>query len=67
MYYIAGVTNYTSFGSRTLPGNNRYSTLNFIKSKYRSVLADEHLTELVQTVLTTYQPNIKKLIANPKL
>jgi hypothetical protein len=30
-----------------------YSTLEFIKSKYRSVLTDEHLTELVRTALTT--------------
>jgi len=44
-----------------------YSTLKFIKSKYRSVLTDEHLTELERTALTTYQPNFKKLTAYPEL
>jgi hypothetical protein len=42
-----------------------FSTLKFIKSKYRSVLTDEHLTELVQTASTTYRPNFKKLTAYP--
>jgi hypothetical protein len=41
----------------------KYSTLKLIKSKYRSVLTDEHLTELVRTALSTYQPNLKKLTA----
>jgi hypothetical protein len=36
---------------------------NFITSKYRSVLTDEHLTELVRTALTAYQPNFKKITA----
>jgi hypothetical protein len=45
-----------------------FSTLKSIKSKYRSVLTDEHLTELVRTTaLTTYQPNFKKPIAYSKL
>jgi tryptophan synthase beta subunit len=38
-----------------------YSTLKFIKSKYRSELTDEHLSELVRTALTNYQPDFKKL------
>jgi hypothetical protein len=48
MYYIAGVANYTSFGSRTLAGNNWYSTLKFIKSKYRSFW-------LTNTLLSLYK------------
>jgi hypothetical protein len=43
-----------------------YSKLKYIKSKYRSVLTDEHLTELVETALTIYQPSYKTLIAYPK-
>jgi hypothetical protein len=41
--------------------------LKLIKSKYRPVLTDERLTELVLTALTTYQSNFKKLIAYPEL
>jgi hypothetical protein len=41
-----------------------YSTLKFIKSKYRSVLTDEHLNELMRTALTSHHPNIKQLTAN---
>lgn len=33
-----------------------YSNLKFIKSKHRSELNDEHLSELVRTALTNYQP-----------
>jgi hypothetical protein len=40
-----------------------YSTLEFIKSKYHSVLTDERLTELVRTALTTYRTNFNKLAA----
>lgn len=40
-----------------------YSTLKFIKSKYRAVLTDEHLTELVRTALTSHQPDFKQLTA----
>jgi hypothetical protein len=36
-----------------------YSTLKSIKSKYRSVLSDEHLTGLVRTALTAYLPNFE--------
>jgi len=38
-----------------------YSTLKFIKSKYRSELTDEHLSELLRTALTNYQPDFTKL------
>jgi len=37
-----------------------YSTLKFIKSKFRSELTDEHLSELVRTALTNYQPDLKR-------
>jgi hypothetical protein len=40
-----------------------HSTLQFIKSKYRSDLTDEHLNELMRTALTSHQPNFKKLTA----
>jgi hypothetical protein len=43
-----------------------YSTQKFIKSKYRSVLTDEHLTELVRTAVTTYQPTFKRVTAYPE-
>jgi hypothetical protein len=39
-------------------------TLKFMKSKYRLVLADDRITELLQTALTAYQP---KLTAYPEL
>jgi hypothetical protein len=35
-----------------------YSTLTFVKSKSHSVLTEKHLTELVQTALTVYQPKL---------
>jgi hypothetical protein len=40
-----------------------HSTLKFIKFKYRSVLTDEHLNELMRTALTRHQPNFKQLTA----
>jgi hypothetical protein len=44
-----------------------YSKIKFIASKYRSVLTDERLTELVRTAVTTYQPSFKKRTAYPEL
>jgi hypothetical protein len=44
-----------------------YSALKFIKSKHRSVLADEQFTEIVRTAVTTYQPKFKKLASFPDL
>ena len=38
-----------------------YSTLKFIKSKYRSELTDEHLSVLVRTALTNYQSDFTNL------
>jgi hypothetical protein len=49
------------------PERAMYQTLKLIKSKYRSGLTDEHLTELVRTAVTTYQPKFKKLAAYPEL
>lgn len=40
-----------------------YSTLKFIKNKHRSILTDQHLTELVRTALTSHQPNFQQLTA----
>jgi hypothetical protein len=44
-----------------------YLRLKFFKSKYRSVLTDKHVAELVRTDLTTYELNFKKLTAYPEL
>jgi hypothetical protein len=44
-----------------------YLTLKFITSKHRSILADEYLTDIVRTAVTTYQPNFKKLTAYTEL
>ena len=38
-----------------------YSTMKFVKSKYRSQLTNQHLTELLRTALTKYTPNFKDL------
>ena len=38
-----------------------YSTMKFVKSKYRSQLTNQHLTELLRTALTNYTPNFKDL------
>ena len=36
-----------------------YSTMKYIKSKQRSQLTNEHLTELIRTSLTSYEPDFK--------
>ena len=38
-----------------------YSTLKFVKSKHRSVLANQHLKELLRSAVTNYLPNFKEL------
>ena len=38
-----------------------YSILKFAKSKHRSVLTNQHLKELLRSVLTNYSPNFKEL------
>lgn len=40
-----------------------FSTMKFIKSKHRSQLTNEHLTELIRTALTNYEPNFRKCSA----
>lgn len=35
--------------------------MKIIKSKYRSNLTDDHLTELLRTAFTSIQPDLKKL------
>jgi hypothetical protein len=44
-----------------------YSTVQLIKPKNRSVLTDEHLTELVPTAVTTYRRYFNNLTAYPQL
>jgi hypothetical protein len=64
------VANWTSLGSRTSGptiGKSPYSALKFIKSKYRSVLADKHLAELLRTGLAADKPDCKKLTTYPEL
>ena len=41
-----------------------YSTMKFIKTKHRAQLTNKHLTELVRTALTNYEPDFKKFAAN---
>lgn len=38
-----------------------YSTMKFIKSKHRAVTSNQHLSELLRTSTTNYQPDLKKL------
>ena len=40
-----------------------YSVIKFVKSKYSSVLTNQHLKELLRTALTSYQPNFKHVAA----
>ncbi|KAJ3646454.1 hypothetical protein Zmor_024042 [Zophobas morio] len=44
-----------------------YSTMKFIKSKYRSRLTNQHLKELIRSAVTNYQPNYKELVANVQI
>lgn len=41
-----------------------YSTMKFIKSKHRAVTSNQHLTELLRTTTTSYQPDLKKLASS---
>jgi hypothetical protein len=43
-----------------------FSVMKFVKSKYRAVLTNSHLTELLRTSLTSYQPDVKTLTAKMK-
>lgn len=39
-----------------------YSTMKFVKSKYRSQMTNKHLSELIRTATTNIEPNFKKLV-----
>ena len=41
-----------------------YSTMQFLKSKHRPVNSYQHLTELLRTTTTSYQPDLKKLASS---
>jgi hypothetical protein len=48
------------FGTTNL-SESFYYTLKFVKSKYPSVLTNQHLKELLRSALTNYSPNFKEL------
>lgn len=52
------------FGT-TYTCESMFSTMKLIKTKHRSRLTNEHLTELLVTSLTNYKPNFKEL-SKPK-
>lgn len=52
------------FGT-TYTCESMFSTMKLIKTKHRSRLTNEHLTELLLTSLTNYKPNFKEL-SKPK-
>jgi hypothetical protein len=44
-----------------------FSVMQFVKSKHRAVLTNSHLTELLRTSLTSYQPDFITLTAKMKI
>ena len=38
-----------------------FSSMKFVKSKYRPSLTNEHLSEFIRTDLTSYRPDFQKL------
>jgi hypothetical protein len=46
---------------KTYSCESLYSNMKMIKSKHRSTLTDDHLTQLLRTVLTTYSSDFKNL------
>ena len=48
------------FGS-TYVCESVFSTLNYVKSKHRSVLTDTHVKELLRGATTEYKPDLKKI------
>ncbi|XP_047129541.1 general transcription factor II-I repeat domain-containing protein 2A-like [Hydra vulgaris] len=48
------------FGS-TYTCESLFSTMKFVKSKYRANLTNEHLSELLRTATTSLKPDFKKL------
>ena len=53
-----------SLFSTTYCCESLYSVMKFVKSKHRTILTNQHLTELILTALTTYQPDFWHLTAN---
>lgn len=43
-----------------------FSSMKFIKSKYRNRLTDEHLDNCIRMAATTYSPNFKKILDDQK-
>lgn len=43
-----------------------FSSMKFIKNKYRNTLTDEHLNNCIRMAATTYTPNIKKILLDQK-
>lgn len=52
-----------SIFSTTYCCESLYSVMKFVKSKHRAILTNQHLTELIRTALTTYQPDFQQLTA----
>ena len=44
-----------------------YSIMKFVKSKHRAALTNQHVKELPQTALTSYEPNFKELKAQMEI
>ena len=47
--------------STTCGCESLFSVMNFVKSKYRASLTNEHLRELIHTAWTSYRPDFQKL------
>ena len=56
----AGCRLFSIFGTTHCCGP-LYSTMKFVKSKHRSQLTNQHLTEFLRTDLTNFTPNFKNL------
>ena len=41
--------------------------MKFVKSKHRAALTNQHEKELLQTTLTSYEPNFKELKAQMEI
>ncbi|XP_076321861.1 SCAN domain-containing protein 3-like [Tachypleus tridentatus] len=50
-----------SIFSTTYCCESLYSVMKFVKPKHNAVLTNQHLTELIRTALTTYQPEFQRL------
>jgi len=52
-----------SFFGTTYDVEVMYSTMKFIKSKFRSQLTNQHLVELMRSSISHYQPDYEKFIS----